>query len=1102
MRATNRVTTFLAASFLLVGIAAAAGGPAGAAQSPRVDAPTGTVSLVEVSPAGVRGSGSGFFELVNPGDRPVDLTGYAVFRCDEEGLRTRPSDPEADLGGVILAAGERRAFPTTRLSERGYGLIVLAPSGETADALAAYSDDPAPTTSECGGGVELPVTTAAALGESWQRAGSSADARWVRAVATPGEPNGLARPAEEPVRVSEIAAAGPAGHGDDFVELVNDGATAVDLGGWRLYRCTATGAAPTEALQHVFGAGAALRPGERLVIGGPGFAEDADIRVETSLADLVHGVLLVDADGRRVDGVGVSSREDTACQTGRGKLPSTLDYRTGESWQRQADGGFVIEGRTPGEPNAQASAAVATGATRPEVPDGAPAASGVGRGTVAAAFAYDDRPGVAVSEIATDPEIDGMARRNFVELANFGARAVDISGWTLVACGADGFRRFDDLAVVPSGTVLGPDDTWTAALAGTAAAQSADAAYDDALELAGAGVWVQDADGSRVDSVGIYHRNEMDSSVDRESPCTKGLALATFAVDRLRGETLQRAAFTGDDASDFVPAPATPGVRAGARAVSADDIVARALDRARTDAIDAVGGRAAASASLPLDGDGEPLEVIAAFAGSSLSPLTGRTAPGEREVSVAELTARDDDYDLPYVRLRVRLPDGGGSVSWSGRTVGRAEVRLSVWAPASADARQPGWRTLDEAAGMTTATDAAAAAPVRLEGVVHDAEAVDDTVDLLVQVVPRSESAAADASGLADPGDYDLALGHITDTQYYSEAYPEVYAGEVAWLAENADARKLAFVTHTGDLIQNWVDPGQTEERARREYEVASRLQGVLDANGIANSVLPGNHDNKRGVSNDLFNEYFGPERYRDQPWFGGSLTADDNSANWSSFEAAGARFVMLSLPYAYGEREIAWAEGVVAAHRDANIVISTHEHLTPATATDDAERSTTSRWVSHGDLLWERVVAPNRNVVLVLSGHFHGLGAIVTENAGGIPGHTVLEALADYQEFRTPTGERATGFQRLLQVDLAAGVMAVDTFSVPLGATASHPYDYGQFLPDDGDSATPSNERPWRILAQGLQHRYTEEDDAFAVPLALQYAKAVETDAVSLVRD
>lgn len=127
------------------------GGPAGAAEARRAVASKGTVTIDEVSPAGVRGRASGFFELANPGDGPVDLTGYAVFRCDEEGLRTRPTDPEADLAGVILAAGERRAFPTGRLAERGYGLIVIAPSGATADAVAVYTDDPAPTTSECAG---------------------------------------------------------------------------------------------------------------------------------------------------------------------------------------------------------------------------------------------------------------------------------------------------------------------------------------------------------------------------------------------------------------------------------------------------------------------------------------------------------------------------------------------------------------------------------------------------------------------------------------------------------------------------------------------------------------------------------------------------------------------------------------------------------------------------------------------------------------------------------------------------------------------------------------------------------------------------------------
>ncbi|MFC0196125.1 lamin tail domain-containing protein, partial [Microbacterium arthrosphaerae] len=559
------MTTSLATLGVLVLVATVVGEPADAIVP---DLPVsgadggGRVVVSEIAPAGVRGGRDGFFELENPAGRPIDLTGFAVFRCDGEGVRTRLTDPEADLRGVVLGAGERRVFATTRLDERGYGIIVIDPGGKTVDAVAVYSDDPAPMMSECGGHAELPVTTAAALGESWQRVGSSAsDPTWVRARATPGSGNAVPAPAPGEVRIEEIAAAGPGGHGDDVLELRNTGSTPVDLGGWRLYRCTATGAAPSDALQHVFAPGLSLAPGARLVVGGPGFSGVADVQTTTSLADTVSGALLTTADGRRVDGVGVSSREDTACQTGRVKLPASLDYRAGESWQRQDDGGFTTAGRTPGAPNAAGEGRVAA--------------------SVSSLSADGRRPGVAISEIATDPVIEGAVRHNFVEIANYGSLDVDISGWTLVACGADGFPRFDDLARIPAGTQLAAGTTWTAALTGTPAAADADARYETALELAGAGAWLQDASGERVDSVGIYHRNEMDGSVAQESPCTNGLPLPTFAVDRLRGETLQRTAFTGDDASDFAPGAATPGRMTAPQAHAPDDLVTQALALAR-----------------------------------------------------------------------------------------------------------------------------------------------------------------------------------------------------------------------------------------------------------------------------------------------------------------------------------------------------------------------------------------------------------------------------------------------------------------------------------------------------------------------------------------
>ncbi|MFH8250269.1 lamin tail domain-containing protein [Microbacterium sp. B2969] len=1070
----------VAASSLVLCLALAASVPAEAAEPP--DAVAAAAGDVVISEIAAEAPTHGFFELQNGADHAVDLSGWTVYRCDAEGLRVKPTAPDAVLDGVVLVPGERflaaqaggrwdaapDAVFAEPLSSLGFGLVLLAPDGAVADGVGVYPSEPAPTEGECGDG-NLPVALAGALDESWQR---TASGDWVRARATPGEANAEAADTttDEPVRIDEIAAAGPAGHGDDLVELRNTGGAPVDVGGWRVYRCTALGTTSAATLQYSFPEGRSLAAGERFVVVGPDFTGEADARAAISLADVFSGVLIATADGRRVDGVTVSSERDTACQTGDEKLSGILDYRSGESWQRTPAGEWLIAPRTPGARNAATDTRLA-----------------------AEAFAYPEQRGVAISELATDPALDrnDYARHTFVELGNYGTDEVDVSGWRLVACTADGFRSTEDLATIAPGTTIPPGATWLAALAGTDAASRADAVFWAPFALAGAGVWVEDAHGDRVDSVGVYHRNEMDESVERYSPCTKGLALATFAVDRLRGETYQRAGFAGDDASDFVAAGATPGVLDLREPPDPD----RLLAEAGTQPI-------AASADAPAEPrltravatSGVPAEVRVAVAGASAAPLTTLSAPGEHEVTPDALLARDEAYGLPYVRLEVALPVEGGVVSWSGRTVGRSAVRLSVW-----DRGAAAWRPLDTASGAQSAASTVAEASLTLSGRALPAEVSDGTAQLLVQVVPRADALATEGGGIAQRGDYDVALAHLTDTQYYSEAYPEVYAGEIAWILRNAQARKIGFAIHTGDLIQNWVDPDMREDRARREFAIASRFEAGLDEAGLPNSVLPGNHDNKRGVTNDLFNEYFGPSRYAGRSWYGGSVAPDDNSASWSWFQAGGARFVVLSLPYAYGEREIVFAEQVVAQHPDANIVIATHEHVAPKSEGVAASRSNSSRWVSHADLLWNRVIAPNRNVVLVLSGHFHGIGAIVTEDAGGIPGHTVVEALADYQEFRTHTGERATGFQRLLQLDLAAGMLAVDTFSVPLSATASYPFDYGQFVVDDGSEGVESNERPWNVVDAGLQHRYTEADDSFSVPLALQHAKAVETDAVTL---
>ncbi len=1056
------------------------------------------VVINEIAASSSRSTADSFFELKNISDSVVDLSGWGIYRCGATGLRAKRGAAEAELSGVVLAPGEiftagrvgvalasggvPDAVFSNPFTSTGYGLFLEDPDGRLIDAVAVYPSTPTPMTTECSAHGNLPNTLAAGLDESWQRVASTGHSRadFVRAPATRGIAD-AARPESASVgrvRIDEVAPAGPAGSADDFVELRNAGAGDVDMSGWRLYRCTAAGVLDADTLQATLAGGTVLTAGERLVVGGPGFLprageRTADASTATSLADTTSGVLLTTADGVRVDGLTVSNHFDTACQTGDEKLASTLDYRTGESWQRHPRTGvFSVAARTPGRANAIADAAPA-GALSVE--------------------AWTD---VAISEFAVDPDIrpvpDGYDRHHFVELGNYGSTTVEIGGWKIIGCRTDGFRDTDTLATVAEGSSIAPGRTWVAALEGTAAARDAEVLFAEPLDFLGAGVWIEDADGNKVDSVGAYHANEMDHSLERHSACSNGLSLSTFAPDRLVGETYQRVRFSGVDIDDYVTAAATPGTldeRPWLAPAELTTIAAERLD-ARVEALRSRDDEVAASDALA--GGAQSASIVEAHAGTSGGgPLVGRTGTGERRVNARDLSAlraEDDGYDHPYVRMTVDIPADASRVTWRGRAVGRTELSLSVWNEASGS-----WRALDTAAGPTSD------GVLTLTGALADGERPGGRAEVLVQSVPRTASALAEEpdGAFADPDDYDFAISHITDTQYLTEAYPDVYAEAVGWILANRDVRKIAFATHTGDLVQNWVDPDQTEPRARREFGIASEIQGRLDDAGMPNSVLPGNHDNKRGITNELFNIYFGPERYADAPWYGESIAPGDNSANYSTFERSGSRFLMLSLPYAFGERELAWAEDVVARHPGHNVVVSTHEHVTPAALDSPVGRSIGSRWTSRGGELWARVVAPNRNVIAVLSGHFHGLGRIVTEDAGGIEGHTVVELVADYQEFRTHSGERSTGFQRLLQFDLAAGRIAVDTFSSNLGAHASFPYDYEQFVPENGRETSATNARPWNVLDAGLQNRYTAADDDFGVEIAFQYDKAVLTEGV-----
>ncbi len=1066
--------------------AAEEGGSSGAHER-RDDHP---VIISEVAPGTADRAEASFVELTNVSSEPVDLSGWNLYRCTDEGLRAKRGVPDSDFSGVVLQPGEQ--YLIARAGERpggvepddvvsggfgaaGYGYVLEDPQRRIADSVAVYPMTPWPMTSECDPSGSLPDIVDTAAGESYQRFGATTTepGAFRIAIATPGAPNAVAvapvSAVAGTVRIAEVAPFGAAGSGDDVVELRNDGSTTVSLDGWRLERCTAEGERWRGEPQVIFGADDRLAPGEQLVVAGPQASiPSAVAAMATSLADTAWGLQLRDAAGALVDEVASAHTHDSACQSGPDKLPRALDAARGESHQLLADGsGWVVAPRTPAAPNARTENALRS----------APVVDA----------------GVVISELATDP-LDVAAidtPLNAVELRNDGDLAVPLEGWRLWSCGRDGFRRSVPLVEFAPGTTLEPGGALVVAAEGTAT----DAAlrFADPLHFLGAGVLLELPDGSIADRVGAYHVNEMDESIEPPSPCTNGVSLVTFQPDRVLGETYHRVGRTGVDLVDFVTAASSLGEPSSpARAEALDD--ARATTRAAaraslTNPSSPVSPAGSVSGST-LDG-GEQLTIVRAVAGTTAGDgvVGGELANAVPIADLADLAdalprASASGYEYPALRLELERPVEG-SLTWSGAVSARHRVLLSGW-----DAERDQWRVLGEAL-------ADSAGSVSVTGATGDGAPV---AALLVQVLPAPADAApfAPDGAFADPATIDATVVHLTDTQYLAEGYPEEYERMTQWIVELSRQRSVAAVVHTGDLVQSWVDPDQSDARARIEFERASAAQSILEEAGLVTTVLPGNHDTKRGITTDLYTEYFGPERYADNPGFT-PIAPGDATSSYTIVDAGPAPMLVLSIGYGYGERELAWAEEVVRTHPGHNVIVATHEHLTPMTPYDPARRATDNRWLSSADELWQRVVAPNRTVVAVLAGHYHGLGAIVTPDAGGIEGHDVVELLADYQEFRTPSGERATGFLRLLQWDLAAGRLLVDTYSPRLDEAHAADYDYRQFVIERGAASAPANGRPWNIVALGTEGRYGVEDDEFAVPVTLQYEKTLRMTGLQL---
>ena len=268
----------------------------------------------------------------------------------------------------------------------------------------------------------------------------------------------------------------------------------------------------------------------------------------------------------------------------------------------------------------------------------------------------------------------------------------------------------------------------------------------------------------------------------------------------------------------------------------------------------------------------------------------------------------------------------------------------------------------------------------------------------------------------------DFTIAVLPDTQNYASGdgggTPEIFKAQTQWIAENREALNIVYVAHLGDCVNH----ADRENEWRHADEAFRKLEGVPP---IPYGIAVGNHDKYiyrrlpiridgvRIETTQLYNRYFGIDRFKDRPWFG-RHHGDDNDNFYHLLSVSGLDFILIFFEYAAGSDVLGWADEILKQHSDRRAIIVSHSLLK------------LDRTFSHQGLATYEVLKDNPNFFLMLCGHV--LGEALRED--NYNGNRVYSLLSDYQG-RERGGD---GWLRIMKFSPTRNRIEVSTYSPTLG--------------------------------------------------------------------
>lgn len=362
---------------------------------------------------------------------------------------------------------------------------------------------------------------------------------------------------------------------------------------------------------------------------------------------------------------------------------------------------------------------------------------------------------------------------------------------------------------------------------------------------------------------------------------------------------------------------------------------------------------------------------------------------------------KDEQYyktsspSLPVQRYEI-IPDTTSpnsekiGISWEGKS--NRLLHLYAWNPNTLK-----WTQLKSLTGRNSKN-------IEIRAEINKTEFLSNgSVSILVSAAPKN---AMQAARIPSAGEYDFTFAWFTDTQYYSSTYPAIFDSITSYISANQKEKKFIYGIHTGDIVDDMLTASQ--------WRNADLSLGILDKAKFPYGVLAGNHDvafDKQDYSN--YYKYFGESRYNKLPTYGG--TPNNNKDHYDLVSSNGMNFVVIYLGWRADKNSIEWANGVLKKYADRKAIIAHHAY---------SDGRGTYR--EQGQEISEKIVKPNENVFMVLSGHYFGNYSTI-KSYGGRYVHEFF--------FNNQNGEKGgSGYFRLLHFDAVNNLLHVNTYSPYLG--------------------------------------------------------------------